>query len=134
MGVVAFNTYEFIKSLTDAGIDEEPAAAISAGILRAHEVANLATKNDVDSVVLILRGEMAELRGEMKADIQELRGEMAKLRAEMKADIQELRGEMAELRSETKADWRELELRMTIKLSSMMIVAVGVIGMMIKFL
>jgi len=94
MGVVAFNTYDFVKDLKDAGIDEKHAAAISNGILRAHEVADLATK----------------------------------------ADLQEVKTELQELRTQTKADLRELELRMTIKLGSMMIVAVGVIGVMIKFL
>jgi len=34
----------------------------------------------------------------------------------------------------TKADLRELELRMTIKLGSMMIIAVGVLAAIIKFL
>ncbi len=73
---------------------------------------HLATKSDIAE----LRGEMkadnAALRGEMKADIAELRNEMksdnAALRSEIKADIAELRNEMkadnAELRGEMKAD------------------------------
>jgi len=127
MGAVAFNTYEFIKSLEDAGMDEKHAAAISNGILRAHEVADLATKGDLRE---------SQARTDSKIDKVEatLRTEMQELRAETKADLQEVKTEIQELRTQTKADLRELELRMTIKLGSMMIVAVGVIGMMIKFL
>lgn len=44
-----------------------------------------------------IRGEMAELRGELKGEMAELRGEMAELRAELKGDIIELRGEMRAL-------------------------------------
>jgi len=83
MASVTFNTYEFIKKLEDAGLNEKQAAAITTGILRIHDSADLATK----------------------------------------ADLREL-----ELRL------RELELRMTIKLGSMMIIAVGVLTAVIKFL
>jgi len=112
MGAVAFNTYEFIKSLTDAGIEEEQAAAISAGILRAHEVADLATKAD-----------LRELQAQTKADFNKLQ-----------ANFNELRAEFREFQTQTKADLRELELRMTVKLGSMLIIAVGVLGAMMKLL
>ncbi len=45
------------------------------------------------SDLVAVRGEMAELRGELK-------GEMAELRVELKGEMAELRGEMAELRGE----------------------------------
>jgi len=72
MGAVAFNTYEFIKSLTDAGIEEEQAAAISAGILRAHEVADLATKTDLRESQAQTKAEIGELRMQTRADLREL--------------------------------------------------------------
>jgi len=86
MGVVAFNTYDFVQDLKDAGIDEKHAAAISNGILRAHEVADLATKSDLRETQAQTKADLQELRAETKADLQELR-------AETKADLQELRAE-----------------------------------------
>jgi len=127
MGVVAFNTYEFIKSLEDAGMDEKHAAAISAGILRAHEVADLATKADVDSVVLALRSEIAALRSEMRESQAQTDAKIDKVEASLDAKIDKVEASLD-------AKIEKLELRMTIKLGSMMIVAVGVIGVMIKFL
>jgi len=61
MGAVAFNTYEFIKSLEDAGMDEKQAEAITTGMLRVYESANLATKTD-----------LREMQIQTKADLREL--------------------------------------------------------------
>lgn len=51
------------------------------------------------SDLVAIRGEMAELRGELKGEMTELRaelkGEMAELRAELKGGMAELRGEMS---------------------------------------
>ena len=41
--------------------------------------------------LVAMRGEMAELRGELKGEMAELRGEMAQLRAELKGELTELR-------------------------------------------
>jgi len=97
MGAVAFNTYDFVKSLTDAGIEEEQAAAISAGILRAHEIADLATKAD-----------LRELQAQTKADLRELQ-------AQNKAELQEVKADLQEV----KAEMREMELRIDKKLTEM---------------
>jgi len=61
MGVVAFNTYEFIKSLEQAGLSEKQAEAITTGILRAHDSADVATKAD-----------LREMQVQTKADLREL--------------------------------------------------------------
>lgn len=53
------------------------------------------------SDLVAVRGEMAELRAELK-------GEMAELRAEWKGEMAELRGEMAELRAELKGEMAEI--------------------------
>jgi len=67
------------KSLEDAGMNEKHAAAISAGILRAHEVADLATKAD-----------LRELKADVKASEAALRSEMRELQALMDAKIDNL--------------------------------------------
>jgi len=127
MGAVAFNTYELIKTLEKAGMSEKQAEAITTGILRAHEVAGLATKAD-----------LRELQAQTKADLREemaaLRTDLQELRAETKADLQAVKTEIRESQAQTKAEMRELELRMTIKLGSMMIIGIGVLTAVIKFL
>jgi len=134
MGAVAFNTYDFVKSLEDAGMDEKHAAAISEGILRAHEVADLATKADLRESQAQTKAELQELRAEIREEIAQLRTEIRESQAQNQTDLQELRAEIRESQAQTKAEMRELELRMTIKLGSMMIIAVGVLTAVIKFL
>ena len=45
--------------------------------------------------ITALRGEMAQLRGELKGEMAEVRGEMAELRADLKGEMADLGGEMA---------------------------------------
>ncbi|MCY4023300.1 MAG: hypothetical protein OXF32_07615 [Anaerolineaceae bacterium] len=52
--------------------------------------AHVATQAGLESV----RGELKELRGELKADIVAVRGELKDIRGELKADNEVLRGEM----------------------------------------
>jgi hypothetical protein len=52
--------------------------------------ADVARQSDLVAV----RGEMAQLRGELKGEMAELRGEMAELRADLKQEIGELRSEI----------------------------------------
>ena len=80
----------------------------------------IATKQDVENSAVLLRGELAELRGELQAEMAdlrgELRGEMADLRGELRAEMGELRGELlrdfGELRGEFQALSRHLTVTM----------------------
>jgi len=61
MATLAFNTYEFIKNLTDAGLSEKQAETITTGILKAHDSADVATKGDLREMELRIKAEMREL-------------------------------------------------------------------------
>ena len=72
------------------------------------------------------------MRAELKGEIAELRGELHEFRAEYKGEIAELRGEIVGLRnytdvaiSEVREDMRGLELRMTIRLGGIVVASVG---------
>jgi len=132
MGAVAFNTYELIKTLEGAGMSEEQAEAITTGILRAHEVAGLATKAD-----------LRELQAQNKADLQEMRAEMREEMAALRTDLQELRAETKADVQGVKADMREMELRIDKKLVEMKgesmlvrwmlgLIMAGIAGLIIK--
>jgi len=82
MGAVAFNTYELIKTLEKAGMSEKQAEAITTGILRAHEVAGLATKAD-----------LRELQAQTKADLQEVKADMREMELRIDKKLVEMKGE-----------------------------------------
>jgi len=64
MATLAFNTYEFIKSLTAAGLSEKQAETITTGILKAHDAADVATKADLRELELQLDKKLTEIKGE----------------------------------------------------------------------
>jgi hypothetical protein len=65
---------------------------------------------------------------------QEMREAHAALREELRADQAALRADHAALRQEVKADIAQLELRMTLKLGTMMTAAVAVTAALVKLL
>ena len=99
MNAATFDTYAAAKRLRDAGFDERQAeAAVSmvrdaAGADREH----LATKADLAELKAELKGDVEALRAATKADLAELKGDL-------KADLAELKGDVEALRAATKAD------------------------------
>ena len=120
MNAVAFDTYAAAKRLRDAGFDERQAeAAVSmvrdaAGADREH----LATKADLAELKAELKGDVEALRAATKADLAELKGDL-------KADLAELKGDIEALRASTKADLAGLEAR---TYRALWIQAVAIIG------
>ena len=96
MTTMTFDTYAFIKRLTEAGVTEPQAEAFSAAFkdVQQANLKELATKEDLMAVKNDLKDEIKELRHEMK----------------------------------------ELELRLIIKLGSLMALSVGVIVALVKLL
>jgi len=109
MASVAFDTLRFSQRFSEAGLGPAQAAGVAAATAEAigEFVGQLATRHDLALLRAEMHGEMASLR-------QELRGKMSTLR-------QDLDG----LRRETRADLARLELRMTVKLGTMMAGAVA---------
>jgi hypothetical protein len=122
MTTVAFDTLRFSQRLAEAGLAGPQAAGVAAATAEAvgELVAQLATKSDLALLRQELRAEQAALR-------QELRTEQAALRQELRTDI-------SALRHEVKGDIAQLELRMTIKLGSMMAAAVALTAALTKLL
>jgi len=128
MGAVAFNTYEFIKSLTDARMDEEQAAAISAGILRAHEVADLATKSDVREV----KTELREVKAELKTTEKLLRSEIRELLAQTDTKIDKVEAKIDQQVTEIKGEIKLLKWMLGMTLTGVGSLIVMAIGLIIK--
>jgi hypothetical protein len=103
MATVPFDTLKLARRLEDAGFPPKQAGDT------AEALGELATKGDIGA----LKADLTSVESGLRADI-------ATLRAELKADI-------AALRAELKADIELLRRDMTIRLGSMLVVAVGVI-------
>ena len=91
MPAVTFDTLKFVKTLKEAGVSEPQAEAFSTAVRESHEAADIATKGDI-----------AELRHEMKEMETGLRHEMGELRHEMKEIESGLRHEIKESASNLK--------------------------------
>lgn len=125
MASVAFDTLRFSQRLSEAGLGPAQAAGVAAATAEAigELVGQLATRHDLALLRAEMHGEMATLR-------EELRGEMASLRGEMAS----LRHDLDGLRRETKAELAQLEMRMTIKLGTMMAGAVALAAALARML
>lgn len=125
MASVAFDTLRFSQRLSEAGLGPAQAAGVAAATAEAigELVGQLATRHDLALLRAEMHGEMASLR-------EELRGEMASLRGEMAS----LRHDLDGLRRETKAELAQLEMRMTIKLGTMMAGAVALAAALARML
>jgi ABC-type phosphate transport system auxiliary subunit len=93
-----------------------------------------AVRTELKADIAAVRSELAALRTELKADIAAVRSELAALRTELKADIAAVRSELAALRTELKADIELLRRDLTIRLGSMIVVAVGILLAAIRYL
>jgi len=112
MATVTFDTLKFVKTLKEAGVPEPQAEAFSTAVRESHEAADVATKGDIAD----LRHEMKELETGLRHEISDLRKDMDVRFAGMEAKLE------------------KLELRMTIKLGSIVVVALGAFTVIFKFL
>jgi hypothetical protein len=126
---VAFDTLRFSQRLTEAGLSPSQAAGAAAATAEAMGdlVAQLATKNDLAMLRQELNGAFAAFRQEVRAEIaaqrQEAKGDAAALRHEVALDIAGMRRDM-----------ERLELRMTVKLGTMMAGAVALTAALVRLL
>ena len=143
MSRFAFDTHTFVKCLTRAGMDEQLAEAlVECQVQLIND--NLATKQDMEEV----KRDIEALRLATKQDIEEVKRDIEALRLateqdieEVKRDIQEIKRDIEALRLETKkdiaalkTDMQKMELRLTLRLGSVIIAAVGVFATLIKLL
>ncbi len=130
MVAMTFDTHAFVKELTKAGMPEEQAEVLARSQATLIDE-KLATKQDLKELELRLKRDMKELEMRLTRDMQELKRDMKELEANLKRDMKEL-----EMR--LKRDMQEMELRLkhdlTVRLGSMMVVAIGVVAALVKLL
>ncbi|HGJ5857687.1 hypothetical protein, partial [Arsenophonus nasoniae] len=113
MGQVAFDTLQASEELENAGISREQARAISLVVRRSHEVADVATKRDLEDVRkdMVARFEkneaqIADVRKDLSAEIADVRkdlsAEITNVRKDMEITRKDLQLEMSGIRAEQK--------------------------------
>jgi molecular chaperone DnaK (HSP70) len=135
-----FDTLKYAKVLEGVGFSRAQ-AEVQVQMISDVMAATLATKQDLKDLGGSLRAELASVREELKTEIsnvrEELKADIASVREELKADIANVREELKadingvrqELRLEIKDvrnEIREVEYRLTIKLGTIVSVAIGV--------
>lgn len=114
MSAATFDTLKLSETLREAGMPEVQAKALSQALQET--LSAFVTKRD-------LRDAVDELRADFRFEMQSLRGDV-------KADLQTVRGELQSIR----ADMREIEPRLTIRVGSIVVVALGAFTALSKWI
>ena len=128
MTTMIFDT--FVKELTQAGMPEEQAEVLarSQATLIAEK---LATKQDLKEMEVGLKRDMHEMETRLTRDMKEME-------ANLKRDMKEMETRLKHDSKKLERDMKEMELRlkhdMTVRLGSMVVVAIGVVAALVKLL
>ena len=125
--VFAFDTLSYARRLQEAGVPTQEAEA-HADAARQFIMAELVTKADMEIVHQQFAAVHAEL-GSVREGVASVRREFREDRAGVKRDLQE---SMLSLRREMTALIANAELRVTVRLGSLMAVGIGILAALIK--
>ena len=142
----AFDTHDFVKRLTRAGMPEDQAEVLANGqsdlyerlvtkehfeFTLKHELEKLRAelKNDTDKV----QANLEQVKAELKNDIAKVQANLEQVKAELKNDLEKVRTELEASKTELKRDIKEMEQKLTIKLGAFLGISVTVLALIIKF-
>lgn len=133
MGQVVFDTQEFVETLEKEGLPRNQAKAISLVVRKSHEVADLATKRDLEDVRKDLSAEIAEVNRNIADVRKDLSAEMNLRFERTDAQIAEARKEMASQIALLRKDVESTSTWLLIKMGSLMLAIVGSAAALMKF-
>jgi predicted phage-related endonuclease len=133
MSAIAFDTLKFAKRLKEAGFTEQQAEALADAEAEFIEQ-NLATKRDIADVKRDIKELEATLRNEIKQLDVTLRNEIKQLDVTLRGEVKQLDVKIEQIRSDLDRNLKDLEYRTTIKLGTMMVVAVAAMATLVKLL
>ena len=129
MNSFAFDTHAFVKRLTHAGMEEQQAEALVEFQKQLIDD-SLATKRDIEGV----KASIEALRLATEQSIEGVKASIEALRLRTEQSIEKVKGEVEKLRLEMKKDIKGLELRLTLRLASVIVVTMGIFATLVKFL
>ena len=149
----AFDTYAFVKRLTQAGMPEDQAEVLANGqsdlyerqvtkeyfaFTLNHELEKLRAelKNDIARVQANLEQVKAELKHDIETLRAELKSDLEQVKAELKHELEqhkaELKHELETTKTELKRDIKEIEQKLTIKLGAFLVIGITVLSVLNK--
>jgi hypothetical protein len=139
MATIAFDTLAQADKLKSCGFDERQAKGLIEVIAMCTN--DLATKHDIEQI----KQEMGRLKLETRLEIQyecnNIRRELVEFKEEVRHEFaefkEEIHCELGEFKAETRREFASLDkkiMRMTINLSSVMVVALGVYTSILQWL
>lgn len=114
MATVTFDTLKFVKTLEAAGVPFLQAEAFSDAVRDSREAAEVATKRDIVDV---------------KRDLDDVRRDVGDVRR----DVDGVRKDMYAMETRIDAKLEKLELRLTVKLGSIVICTLGAFTVLSKW-
>ena len=135
----AFDTHDFVKRLTRAGMPEDQAEVLAKGQsdlyerLVTKEYFEFTLKHELEKLRAELKNDIEKLRAELKSDIDKVQANLEQVKAELKNDIEKVRAELEATKTELKRDIKEMEQKLTIKLGAFLSISVTVLALIIKF-
>ena len=136
---ITFDTHDFVKRLTRAGMSEDQAEVLANGQadlyerLVTKEYFEFTLKHELEKLRAELKNDIEKLRAELKHDIDKVQANLEQVKAELKHDIEKLRAELEASKTELKRDIKEMEQKLTIKLGAFLGISVTVLALIIKF-
>lgn len=148
MGQVAFDTLQASEELETAGISREQARAISLVVRKSHEVADVATKRDLEDVrkEIDARFDKVDARFEkheaqMQARFEKTDAQIADVRKDMEARFEKSDGQMQVRFEKTEAqialirkDVEHIATGLLLKLGGVIVVTISAATAVMKFL
>ncbi len=123
---IAFDTHAFVKRMKEVGMPEEQAEVLAQSQVELIEE-RVATKRDLEELEASLKRDLKEIEAASKRDMKELE-------VSLKRDMKELETSLRHDMKGLEASMEKLEMRMTLKMGSMLAVAVIVLAALTKFL
>ena len=103
-----FDTHAIARSLTDAGIEQAQADAITDAVRQAAEQGDHVTGDQFKVGLAEMRAEQRAEIAEVRAEIAEVRTEVANLDTRLSTQIANLRTEIGEVKADLKSDLKVL--------------------------
>ncbi|HGJ5880533.1 MAG TPA: hypothetical protein ACHBZ9_16150 [Arsenophonus nasoniae] len=141
MAQVAFDTLQASEELQTAGLTSQQAKAISLVVRKSHEVADVATKRDLEDVRKDLSSEISDIRKDMVARFEKNEAQIADVRKDLSTEIANVRKDMDHRFEKVEAqildvrkDISMLSKDLLFKLGGLMVTLFGLTIAALKFL
>ncbi|QBY46996.1 hypothetical protein QE193_25585 (plasmid) [Arsenophonus nasoniae] len=132
MAQVAFDTQEFVDTLEKEGLPRNQAKAISLVIRKSHEVADLATKRNLDDIRKDIDARFDKTDAQIAEVRKDLSAEIADVRKDMEHGFEKVETQIADVRKDITQIEKRFD-RLEIKFDRLQwLILAGILGLLFK--